>query len=135
MRMPPSEHSVGAGDKTSSGDGWRAPLWSDFVDNNMLINMVGDQNDGPTTLLDTANAGYPGLTASEIAARLPALLQDYQPQAILLMTGTNDANQGVAPATIANDILGMLETVQSMSPSTHEGHELPAASFQLVPSE
>ena len=100
-------------------DGFRAPLWSDFVDNNMLINMVGDQNDGPTTLLDTANAGYPGLTASEIAARLPALLQNYQPQAILLMTGTNDANEGVAPATIANDILGMLNTVHSMSPSTH----------------
>ena len=39
-------------------DGYRGPLWSDFVDNNTLINFVGDQNDGPATLPDTANAGY-----------------------------------------------------------------------------
>jgi trimeric autotransporter adhesin len=100
-------------------DGFRQPLWSDFVANNMLINLVGDQNDGPVTFLDPANAAYPGLTTSEIAARLPALLANEQPGAILLMAGTNDANQGVAPSTIAADILGMLDTVAAMSPSTH----------------
>jgi VCBS repeat-containing protein len=105
--------------QNSLSQGYRGPLWSDFLANNMLVNLVGDQNDGPVTLPDTANAGYPGLTTSEIAARLPGLLAAEQPNAILLMAGTNDANAGIGPSTIAANILGMLNTVASLSPSTH----------------
>jgi VCBS repeat-containing protein len=99
--------------------GYRGPLWSDFVDNNTLINFVGDQNDGPATLPDTANAGYPGLTTAEIAARLPGLLQSQDPNAILLMAGTDDIFAGVPASTIAANILGMLNTVNSFNPSIH----------------
>ena len=100
-------------------DGYRGPLWSDFVDNNTLINFVGDQNDGPATLPDTANAGYPGLTTTQIAARLPGLLASQDPNAILLMAGTNDIFAGTSASTIAANILGMLDTVNSFNPAIH----------------
>jgi lysophospholipase L1-like esterase len=99
--------------------GYRGPLWSDFVDNNTLINFVGDQNDGPATLPDTANAGYPGLTTNQIAARLPGLLVSQAPNAILLMAGTNDIINGVSASTIAANILGMLNTVNAFNPAIH----------------
>ncbi|HTR15413.1 MAG TPA: GDSL-type esterase/lipase family protein, partial [Acetobacteraceae bacterium] len=100
-------------------EGYRGPLWSDFVNNNMLVNLVGDHNDGPPTLLDQANAGYPGLMTNQIAVRLPGLLAAEHPNAILLMAGTNDIFEGVAPSTISANILGMLNTVASFSPSIH----------------
>ena len=99
--------------------GYRGPLWSDFVDNNTLINFVGDQNDGPATLPNTANAGYPGLTTSQIAARLPGVLQSQDPNAILLMAGTNDIIAGTSASTIVAAIQGMLNTVNSFDPSIH----------------
>jgi VCBS repeat-containing protein len=99
--------------------GYRGPLWSDFVNNNTLINFVGDQNDGPATLPNTANAGYPGLTTNQIAARLPGLLVSQAPNAILLMAGTNDIINGVSASTIAANILGMLNTVNAFNPAIH----------------
>ncbi|WP_216856449.1 GDSL-type esterase/lipase family protein, partial [Acidisphaera sp. S103] len=100
-------------------DGYRGPLWSAFADNNTSINFVGDQNDGPATLLDTANAGYGGLTTSQIAVRLPGLLESQNPNAILLMAGTNDIFGNVSASTIAANILSMLETVNNFNPLIH----------------
>ena len=99
--------------------GYRGPLWSDFFSNNTLINLVGDQNDGPATIPDTANAGYSGLTTAQLAERLPGLLASQDPNAILLMGGLNDLAAGIGASTIAANILGMLNTVHSFNPSIH----------------
>ncbi|MEJ1978038.1 MAG: GDSL-type esterase/lipase family protein [Acetobacteraceae bacterium] len=104
--------------QSNTSEGYRGLLWSQFLANNMDINFVGDQSNGPPTLLDPLNAGYPGERTDQIAARLPGLLATQNPSDILLMAGTNDLKQGVSPATVAANILGMLQTVSSMSPST-----------------
>lgn len=80
--------------------------------------MVGDQSNGPPTLLDPLNAGYPGERSDQIAARLPGLLATQRPDDILLLAGTNDLKQGFSAASIAANISGMLSTIASTSPST-----------------
>ncbi len=102
-----------------TSEGYRGTLWSDFLANNSKINFVGDQSFGPPTLLDPANGAYPGERTDQIAARLPGLLATQHPSAVLLMAGINDLKQGYTPASVANNIAGMLSTIGSTSPSTH----------------
>lgn len=105
-------------DQSRTSEGYRGPLWSRFLAGNNLIDMVGDQSNGPPTLLDRQNAGYPGERTDQFAARLPGLLATQRPNNILLLGGINDLKQGVDPATVASNISGILSTVAATSPTT-----------------
>jgi VCBS repeat-containing protein len=103
----------------TTDQGYRGPLWQSFISANALVNFVGDQTDGPYTLLDQANAGYPGETTAQLLERLPNLLAVEKPQAILLMAGTNDLLQGVPQATIIANLNTMLSMIHAANPATH----------------
>ena len=103
----------------TTDQGYRGPLWQSFVSAGALINFVGDQTDGPSTLLSQANAGYPGETTAQMLARLPYLLAEEQPQAILLMGGTNDVTQGIPTATTIANLTAMLNMIDAANPDTH----------------
>jgi VCBS repeat-containing protein len=105
-------------DQSRTSEGYRGPLWSRFLAGNDLIDMVGDQSNGPPTLLDPQDAGYPGERTDQFAARLPGLLATQHPNNILLLGGINDLKQGFDPATVASNISGMLSTVAATSPTT-----------------
>ena len=101
-----------------TSEGYRGPLWSRFLAGNNLIDMVGDQSNGPPILLDRQDAGYPGERTDQFAARLPGLLATQRPNNILLLGGINDLKQGFDPASVGNNIAGMLSTVAATSPTT-----------------
>ncbi|HEX4177253.1 MAG TPA: GDSL-type esterase/lipase family protein, partial [Rhizomicrobium sp.] len=106
--------------QTNTEDGYRGPLWWDFVSQSMLINMVGPNTSGDQYLPDQGHAGYPGYRSDQIAAQLPAILASNHLDAIMLMAGTNDIFQETSPAThVAASIAGMIATVTAASPSTH----------------
>ena len=99
--------------------GYRGPLWQDFLSNGMLVNMIGPNNNGPATQLDTNDAGYPGYTTAQLLALLPGLLATQVPQAVLLLAGTNDVLQGVPQATTIANLTSMINDIEAASPSTY----------------
>ncbi|MCB8882202.1 VCBS domain-containing protein [Acidisoma cellulosilytica] len=104
---------------STTDQGYRGPLWQSFIAAGALVNFVGDQSDGPSTLLDPENAGYPGDTTGQLLERLPNLLAEQNPQAILLLAGTNDLLQFVPQATIIANLNKMLLLIQASNPATH----------------
>ncbi|MCB8878168.1 phage head spike fiber domain-containing protein [Acidisoma silvae] len=104
---------------STTDQGYRGPLWQSFLSTGALINFVGDQTDGPLTFLDPDNAGYPGDTTAQLLVRLPSLLAQEKPQAILILAGTNDLLQGVSQTTIIANLTKMITLANAASPSTH----------------
>jgi lysophospholipase L1-like esterase len=61
----------------------------------------------------TVNAGQPGELSAEGLKRLPALLQRYQPDLVILCHGGNDLLRRRDPAKTAANLRGMIEAVRS----------------------
>jgi CshA-type fibril repeat protein len=90
---------------------YRGPLWSLLRDVNMSFDFVGPKKAGQNYHpdFDPDNAGYPGETSKQIAAKTYSLLQDYSPQTILLHIGTNDHSDNVG---YVNEILNWVDTYE-----------------------
>ena len=99
--------------------GYRGPLWFDFVSNDMFVNLVGPINDGPASLPDTSNAGYPGYTTAQLLQLLPGILAQGVPNDVLLLAGANDLAQGVSQATTIANLTTIIKTIENASSTTH----------------
>jgi VCBS repeat-containing protein len=105
--------------QTNLDDGYRGPLWWDYAFNGTMINFVGPNTSGDSLLPDQSHAGTAGQRSDGSLAALPGLLSTQHPDAILLMTGTNDIFQETQPAAhIADSITRMLKLVNATSPDT-----------------
>ncbi|NPD67799.1 hypothetical protein HPQ61_13705, partial [Acetobacteraceae bacterium] len=102
----------------TTDQGYRGPLWQSFVTDQALVNFVGDQVDGPATLPDGDNAGYPGFTTAQLLAKLPDLLAVQQPGAVLLEAGANDLLQGIAQATTIANLTSMIDKISAANAAT-----------------
>jgi VCBS repeat-containing protein len=106
--------------QTNTENGYRGPLWWNFASNGMLIDLVGPNISGDSSLADQNHAGYPNFRSDQITAQLPAILAQTHPGAILLMAGTNDIFQESAPAShVAASIADAIAMTAAVSPSTH----------------
>lgn len=59
------------------------------------------------------NASVSGDTTAGGASRLPALLEEWQPQILILELGANDGLRGFAPSQIADRLSAMIERARS----------------------
>jgi lysophospholipase L1-like esterase len=84
----------------------------------MLVNLIGPNSDGPASLPDTANAGFPGDTTAQLLERLPGLLAQQVPGAVLLLAGANDLLQGIPQATIIANLSSMINMIAAAGPAT-----------------
>ena len=106
--------------QTNLENGYRGPLWWDFASGSMLVDFVGPNVSGDSSLADQNHAGYPNFRSDQVAAQLPAILAANHPDAIMLMVGTNDVFQEAAPAAhVAASITGILAAAAAASPATH----------------
>ena len=89
--------------------GYRGPLWSMLKDANVSFDFVGPKTAGQNydPDFDPDNAGYPGQTSKEIADKTYSLLQNYNPNIILLHIGTNDQSKST---NYVNKILNWVNT-------------------------
>lgn len=102
----------------TTDQGYRGAVWQSFVSAQTLINFVGDQTDGPATLPDGDNAGYPGNTSAQLLVRLPNLLATQQPGAVLIEAGANDLLQGIAQATTIANLTSMIDKISAANAAT-----------------
>lgn len=92
IRVMPLGDSLTYGIGSSTGGGYRLPLWDDLLAEGIHITYVGSQENGPSGF-NPANEGHPGWRIDQLAARVVEWLHTYQPQIILLHIGTNDIVQ------------------------------------------
>lgn len=74
-----------------------------------LLPSILEQQQQPTTVI---NASISGDTSGNGLNRLPALLQQYQPNWVLIELGANDGLRGLAPSILKTNLSQMIEKIQ-----------------------
>ncbi|HGO5292979.1 TPA: arylesterase [Photobacterium damselae subsp. damselae] len=74
-----------------------------------LLPSILEQQQQPTTVI---NASISGDTSENGLTRLPALLQQYQPNWVLIELGANDGLRGFAPSILKTNLSQMIEKIQ-----------------------
>ncbi|EHA1079893.1 TPA: arylesterase [Photobacterium damselae] len=74
-----------------------------------LLPSILEQQQQPTTVI---NASISGDTSGNGLTRLPALLQQYQPNWVLIELGANDGLRGFAPSILKTNLSQMIEKIQ-----------------------
>ncbi|KAK4957916.1 hypothetical protein LTR10_004339 [Elasticomyces elasticus] len=87
--------SITQGFQSSTGNGYRGPLYDLLVANGNVVSMIGSQSSG--TMSQPLNEGHDGAVIAQIATYTSAYGQ--RPNVILLHAGTNDMNQPSDPDT------------------------------------
>lgn len=116
IRVMPLGDSLTYGVGSSTGGGYRLPLWNDLLAEGEHITYVGSRQNGPSGF-DPANEGHPGWRIDQIADKVVGWLNTYQPQIILLHIGTNDILQNDdlenAPARLSS----LIDQITSTAPN------------------
>lgn len=97
IKIMPLGDSITYGVHSSTGAGYRLPLWTALKAQGAHVEFVGSMHSGPTNFED-ANEGLPGWRIRQISANVVNWLKTYQPQIILLHIGTNDFIKNDDPA-------------------------------------
>ena len=98
-----------------STSGYRNYLWYKLQDADYDVDFIGSQNDGylVTPYFDSNHEGYGGWMTYDIAEIVYGLLEDNQPDIILLHIGSNDVSptQGLDSSSITGleDILNQID--------------------------
>jgi len=103
--------------------GYRQKLYSDLINKGYDVDFVGGEQDGEDIIppFDTDHEGHQGWAANEIVygyppdpdGQLDEWLVAYKPDIVLLHIGTNDISDFQAPAVIRDEIVDILEEIDS----------------------
>lgn len=97
---------------------YRIQLSANFSADNLSLNFVGSQFNGPDSLGDKDHEGHGGWTIDQITGLVNGgLLNTYQPDTILLMIGTNDTRTSSLNEMYA-DLSNLIDQIIARSPNT-----------------
>ena len=82
--------SITVGVGSSHHGGYRATFWTRMRDAGFEIDMVGGKSDGADTF-DNAHQGEAQLPLNDLSAGVHEKLRTYQPDVVLLLTGSDEA--------------------------------------------
>ncbi len=116
IKIMPLGDSITFGIRSSSGGGYRLPLWDECVAMHLHVTFVGSRNSGPDSLPDTANEGHPGWRIDQISTHVVVWLEKYQPHIVLLHIGTNDIIQNYHVSTAPQRLQSLLTIITSTLP-------------------
>ncbi|KUO15161.1 ricin-type beta-trefoil lectin domain protein [Streptomyces dysideae] len=88
LRVMPLGDSITWGVGSSTGNGYRGPLWNRLAADGHPLDFVGTGRNG--SMSDPDNEGHSGYHINEIAALADASLTRYRPNVVTLHIGTND---------------------------------------------
>jgi lysophospholipase L1-like esterase len=98
LRVMPLGDSITWGVGSSTGNGYRGPLWNMLAADGHPVDFVGTLRGG--SMSDPDNEGHSGYRIDQIAALADAALIRYRPNVVTLHIGTNDL-QGATQADTA----------------------------------
>ncbi|WP_128436021.1 ricin-type beta-trefoil lectin domain protein [Streptomyces cyaneus] len=97
LRVMPLGDSITWGVGSSTGNGYRGPLWNQLAADGHPLDFVGTLRGG--SMSDPDNEGHSGYKIHQIAALADAPLTRYRPNVVTLMVGTNDLNESYQVST------------------------------------
>ncbi|MFG2313146.1 GDSL-type esterase/lipase family protein [Streptomyces sp. NPDC048566] len=116
VTVMPLGDSITAGVGSSTGAGYRAPLYDDLKRAAKSVDFVGSQHSG--TMADTDNEGHPGWRIDQIAKAADCSVPAQRPNVVTLHAGTNDLNQKHDVAGAPARLGGLIEQVLDDAPET-----------------
>jgi lysophospholipase L1-like esterase len=110
------------GDSITDGVGpypgsYRAALWQKLVVQDKLqVDYVGSQSNGDSTLPDKDHEGWPGWRTDQISGKAATSIPAYQPDVILLHTGSNDIVQNTSAAVMTSRLQSLMSNAYTLKP-------------------
>ena len=114
LRLMPLGDSITRGYKSTTEDGYRAPLYTALKNRGIALDFVGSQRCG--TLLNGDVEGYNGYRIDQIAALVNTALATYHPNLITLHIGTNDLAQNYQVATAPKRLAALIDQIVADDP-------------------
>ncbi len=114
LRLMPLGDSITAGYRSSTGVGYRGPLWKELVDQGDALDFVGSQRGG--VMFDPDNEGYYGYRIDQIAGLVNGELALYQPNVVLLDAGINDLGQNYQVSTAPARLASLIDQITAADP-------------------
>ncbi|MBD2777358.1 GDSL-type esterase/lipase family protein [Iningainema tapete] len=96
---------------------YRDDLWRLLRNNGYNIDFVGPQSSGSGDF-DKDHAGYPGWKTTDTAVSINGWLNTYQPDMVLLMTGTNDFRFTTNTSEVAQRLSSLIDQITNQAPNT-----------------
>lgn len=90
LRVMALGDSLTVGTGSSHGGGYRPTFCFRMREAGVEIDMVGGKADGPETF-DNRHQGYPRAPLYDLSAGVPEKVRTYQPNVVLLLTGSDEA--------------------------------------------
>ncbi len=114
LRLMPIGDSITAGYRSSTGNGYRGPLWPQLINDGDALDFVGSQRSG--VMFDPDNEGYFGNRIDQIAGLINGELALYQPNVVLLHIGTNDLGQNYQVSTAPARLASLIDQILAADP-------------------
>ena len=114
LRLMPLGDSITAGYLSSTGDGYRGPLFTTLSGQVGTLNFVGSQFDG--TMADPNNEGHFGDEINAIAGLATGELNTYRPNIITLHIGSNDLNNNYDVSTAPTRLAALIDQIVAAEP-------------------
>ncbi|MFE7549312.1 ricin-type beta-trefoil lectin domain protein [Streptomyces gardneri] len=114
LRLMPLGDSITWGVGSSSGNGYRDPLWNRLAAKGHPLDFVGSGRNG--TMSDPDNEGHSGKRIDEIAGIADSRLGRYRPNVVTLEIGTNDLRQNYEIPTATDRLRALIDRITLAAP-------------------
>ena len=114
LRVMPLGDSITWGVGSSTGNGYRDPLWRKLAADGHPLDFVGTGRGG--SMSDPDNEGHSGYKIHQIAALTDASLTRYRPNVVTLMIGTNDLNESYQVSTATARLKSLVNQITVGAP-------------------
>ncbi|WP_030231784.1 ricin-type beta-trefoil lectin domain protein [Streptomyces sp. NRRL S-350] len=114
LRLMPLGDSITWGVGSSTGDGYRGPLWNALAADGRSADFVGTGRNG--SMADPDNEGHSGYRIDQIAALADASLTRYRPNVVTLEIGTNDLNGNYQVPTATARLKSLVDRITAAAP-------------------
>ncbi|MFH9403871.1 ricin-type beta-trefoil lectin domain protein [Streptomyces sp. NPDC017638] len=114
LRLMPLGDSITWGVGSSTGNGYRGPLWNKLAADGHPLDFVGTLRNG--SMSDPDTEGHSGYKIHQIAALADASLTRYRPNVVTLHIGTNDLNESYQVSTATARLRSLVDQVTAAAP-------------------
>jgi len=115
LRLEPLGDSITYGYQSTTGNGYRGPLWEELAGEGHSLDFVGSVRAG--TMSDPDNEGHSGWRIDQIAGITDSSLATYRPNVVTLMIGTNDLGQNYQVSTAPARLSALVDQIVNDDPT------------------
>ena len=130
--MEPLGDSITYGSHSSTGNGYRGPLWNGLSGEGYELNFVGSVLEG--SMADSSNEGHPGWRIDALQDIVNGSVSTYRPNVVLLMAGANDLIQDDNVATAPSRLNALIDQITANDPGVTVlvGNLIPSLNANIV---